>query len=80
MVFDFSRGLGSVPSHPFLARGPARSLLYKIPGLQVPRFLVIQSRSGAALSVSALSFHPAWLSVGGSGWRLQLGLVEGRVS
>jgi hypothetical protein len=55
-------------------------LLYKIPGLRVPRFLVTQSRSGAALSVSALSFHPVWLPVGGSGWGLQLGLAEGRVA
>ncbi len=80
MVFDFSRGPGSVPSLPFLMRGPARSLLYRIPGLRIPRFQVTQSRSGVALSVSALSFHLAWLPVGGSGWRLHPGLAEGKVS
>ncbi len=79
-MFDFSRGPGSVSSHPFLVKGLARSLLYKIPGLQVLKFLVTQSRSGAAQSVSALSFHSAWMLVGGSGWGSELGLAKGRVS
>ncbi len=80
MVFDFSRGLGSVSSHPFFVRGLVISLLYKIPSLRVLKFLVTQSRSGAAQSVSTLSFHSAWMSVGGSGWGSELGPAEGRIS
>jgi hypothetical protein len=80
VVFDFSRGPGSVSSHPFLMRRLARSLLYRILGLRVLKFLMTQSRSGAAQSVSALSFHPAWMSVGGSGWGSELGHAEGKVS
>jgi len=67
VVFDFSRGLGSVPSHPFLLKGPARSLFNRIPGLRVLKFQETQSKSGATQSVFALSFHPVWMSVGGAG-------------
>ncbi len=80
MVFDFSRGPGFVPSHPFLLRGSAKSLLYRITGLRVLKFLETQSRSGATQSVSALSFHSAWMSVGGSEWGSELGPTEGKVS
>ncbi len=78
MGFDFSRGSESIPFPLFLAREPARSSLYRIPGQRVPKFLVTQSRSGAALSVFVLSSHPAWMPVGGSEWRPQLGLAEGK--
>ncbi len=80
MVFDFSRVLGFVFAHPFLMRGLARSLLYRIPGLRVLRFLVTQSRSGVAQSVFVLSFHPPWMSVGGNEWGSELDPAEGRVS
>ncbi len=80
MVFNFLHVLGSVFTHPFLVRGLARSLLYKIIGLRVLRFLVTQSRSGVAQSVFVLSFHPAWMSVGGSEWGSKLDPAEGRVS
>ncbi len=80
MVFDFSRVPGSVFAHPFLVRGLAISLLYRIPGLLVLRFLVTQSRSGVAQSVFVLSFHPAWMSVGGSEWGFKLDPAVGRVS
>jgi len=66
VVFDSARGPESVPFRPFLERGPARSLPYRIPDQWGPKFLVIQNRSGAALSVSALSFPLEWLSARGS--------------
>jgi len=69
VVFGSSREAGSVLSHPFLVRGPARSLPCRSPGLRAPRFLVIRNRSGVTPSESALSFprsdYQLW-RVGGS--------------
>jgi len=80
VVFGFSHVLGFVFAHPFLVRGLARSLLYRIPSLRELRFLVTQSKSDVIQSVFDLSFPPAWMLVGGSEWGSELDPPEGRKS
>jgi hypothetical protein len=76
-VIGASRVPGSVSSHFFFSRGLAKSMLCKIPVLQVLGFPEIQNRSGAAQSESALSFLPTWKLVRGGARMFDLGLGEG---
>jgi hypothetical protein len=79
VVLGSSCGPGSVSFLPFFVRGLTRPLLYRIPGPQVLRFLVIQNWSGVVPSESAFSFRLAWMLVGG-GWGSKSGPAGGRVS